>query len=91
LPFDKIKIDRSFIRDLDDDESARNIVRTLLDLCGHMRLDCVAEGVETAAHAAILRELGCPVLQGYHFSRPLGAEQARALANAESSPVAQAG
>jgi predicted signal transduction protein with EAL and GGDEF domain len=56
-----------------------------------MRLDCVAEGVETAAHADILRELGCPVLQGYHFARPLGAEQARALANAENPPVAQAG
>jgi diguanylate cyclase (GGDEF)-like protein len=70
LPLDKIKIDRSFLTRIDHDAAARDIVRSIVDLSRTLRLVCVAEGVETASQVEILRELGCTVMQGYHFGMP---------------------
>lgn len=70
LPLDKVKIDRSFVREIDFDESAQDIVRSIVGLCRSLRLTCVVEGVETEAQATVLRELGCNVMQGYLFGRP---------------------
>ena len=71
LPLDKIKIDRSFIIDIETRGSSRDILRTVLDLCRNLNISCVVEGMETAQQAEILRELGCRSMQGYYFARPM--------------------
>jgi diguanylate cyclase (GGDEF)-like protein len=71
LPLDKIKIDRSFVAEIETDKACLNIVKTVIDLCRNLDLDCVVEGVETAAQLRILRDLGCRAMQGYFFSPPM--------------------
>lgn len=71
LPFDTIKIDRSFILSMSQDEDGREIVRTILDLARNLRMDVVAEGTETCADVDSLREMGCGYAQGYYFSRSI--------------------
>jgi diguanylate cyclase (GGDEF)-like protein len=78
LPNDELKIDRSFIRAMATDADAVTVVRAVVDLARSLRLDVVAEGVETDADAAVLRGMGCAVAQGYLFSRPLPADGADA-------------
>jgi diguanylate cyclase (GGDEF)-like protein len=68
---DKIKIDRSFVADIHASGMARDIVRTVVDLCNTLRLDCVVEGVETEAQMRVLASLGCRMMQGYLFGRPM--------------------
>ena len=68
---DKIKIDRSFIIDIETSASSRGIVRTIADMCRNLGLECVAEGVETEAQLRILEALGCHLIQGYLFGRPM--------------------
>lgn len=74
LPLDKVKIDRSFVHDLQDNYS-NSIAKAVVGLCGGLGLRCIAEGVETEGQARILRDLGCDLLQGYLFSRPISAAQ----------------
>lgn len=71
LPFDRIKIDRSFVQEIDTHHAARDIVRTVVTLCRNLDLQCVTEGVETSAQANALKELGCTTMQGYFFARPM--------------------
>ena len=71
LPLDKIKIDRGFIAELEARDTSRAILRTMLDLCRNLKLECVVEGAETAGQVAILTQLGCRFLQGYFISRPM--------------------
>jgi EAL domain-containing protein (putative c-di-GMP-specific phosphodiesterase class I) len=71
LPLDKLKVDRSFVNEIDNSSRGRDIVKSISDLCGNLGLECVVEGVETAAQVDILRELGCTLMQGYFFSRPV--------------------
>ena len=79
LPLDVMKIDRSFVADLDHDSSAMAIARTIVALAGALGLRVVAEGVETEAQAGRLRDLGCHELQGYLFARPLPAPELAAF------------
>jgi diguanylate cyclase (GGDEF)-like protein len=79
LPLDKVKIDRSFIWSISDNEKARSIIKTIITMSRDLSIDCVAEGVETAEQAAFLAESGCQLVQGYLFSRPLEIETATAL------------
>ncbi len=74
LPLDKIKIDRRFVTNLESDQKARNIIKTIVGLTQDLKLACVAEGVETEAQAGYLQEIGCHLMQGYLFSRPGKAE-----------------
>lgn len=69
FPLDRIKIDRSFVRDLINDSSTAAIVNSILDLARQLNLDCVAEGVETAAQLEHLRLNRCPSIQGFFFSQ----------------------
>jgi diguanylate cyclase (GGDEF)-like protein/PAS domain S-box-containing protein len=75
FPFDKIKIDRSFISDLEDDTEAETIVQAIIAMSRSLRLDVTAEGVETKEQLAMLRALGCNFVQGYLLGRPRSAAQ----------------
>ena len=75
MPIEAIKIDRSFVSDLPDDEDDAAIVQTILTMARNMELRVVAEGVETSQQLWFLTNLGCREFQGYYFSRPLPAEQ----------------
>ena len=70
FPFDKIKIDRSFISDLEHNAQAATIVRAVIALGGGLNLPVVAEGVETRAQLEFLSKEGCAEVQGYLFGRP---------------------
>jgi diguanylate cyclase (GGDEF)-like protein len=86
FPLDSLKIDRSFVaRVLEDDE----IVRTIIILGKNLGLKVVAEGVETAGQAAKLRELGCDLAQGYYFFPPLSARETTDLLAAQHNRAAQ--
>ena len=75
LPLDEVKIDRSFVAGMTEDENDAVIVRSTIDLARNLGLDVVAEGVEDAATLHGLGELRCDVAQGFHLSRPLPAEE----------------
>jgi len=75
FPFDKIKIDRSFVSDLEDNGEAQIIVQAVIAMSRSLRLDVTAEGVETEQQLAMLRALGCTFVQGYLLGRPCSADQ----------------
>jgi EAL domain-containing protein (putative c-di-GMP-specific phosphodiesterase class I) len=77
LPLDQLKIDRSFVNDLDTGEPAGAIVRAILALGTTLDLDVVAEGIETETQAKLLRGFGCRYGQGFLYARPMGREQWR--------------
>lgn len=79
LPIDTLKIDRSFINHVDENPADQAIVSAILAMARSLGLRVVAEGVETAAQLAMLNRHGCEVAQGFFFSRPLPADQCRAL------------
>jgi len=75
LPLDKLKIDRSFVSDIETDQASRDIVKAVLDLCRNLRFECVVEGVETEAQVEMVRDLGGHVMQGYLFAKPMRPEE----------------
>src|SRR5256885_1293361 len=79
FPLDTLKIDRSFISGMGDDGEGMEIARTILPMANNLRLDVVAEGVETVQQVAMLKKLQCKYGQGYYFSKPLSAEGTAAL------------
>jgi diguanylate cyclase (GGDEF)-like protein/PAS domain S-box-containing protein len=74
FPLDTLKIDRSFISSMDDDGDGMEIARTILPMAKNLRLDVVAEGVETSEQFELLKKYNCAFGQGYYFSRPLAAD-----------------
>ncbi|MDP8986062.1 MAG: EAL domain-containing protein [Pseudomonadota bacterium] len=74
LPASQLKIDRSFVNDLDSCPDARAVVDAVIRLAHALGLKVVAEGVETAAQRDILRKLGCDELQGFLFAKPMPAD-----------------
>ena len=75
LPVQTIKIDRSFVLDMLENDSDATIVRSTIDLARNLGLRIVAEGVETQAAWDVLREQGCTLAQGYLISKPVPAEE----------------
>jgi predicted signal transduction protein with EAL and GGDEF domain len=71
LPLDKIKIDRSFIADVDIHKTSANIVKSIIDLCRNLDIVCVVEGVETESQLRAITALGCNFIQGYLLSQPV--------------------
>ena len=81
FPFDKIKIDRSFINGLPEREDSTAIVRAVAGLARSLKMTTTAEGVETSAQMEQVRLLGCTEMQGYYFSRPRPVEHINRLLN----------
>ena len=75
LPINRLKIDRSFIEFIPDDEEDIAIVKAIIALAKSLKLDIIAEGVETDAQKDFLIKNGCTKLQGFYYSRPIAAEQ----------------
>jgi len=75
LPLDKIKIDKSFVQDLIDDDDDATIVRAIIQLGKSLGMQVIAEGVETAEQEAYIISEGCHEGQGYHYSKPLPARE----------------
>jgi len=80
MPVDVLKIDRSFVRDLDSDPQAASIVSAFLELANGLEMETLAEGIETEAELAFLRERGCRLGQGFLFARPVPPEEIIAYA-----------
>jgi EAL domain-containing protein (putative c-di-GMP-specific phosphodiesterase class I)/GGDEF domain-containing protein len=80
LPFDKLKIDREFVTDIQNRGDNRAICRALIELGRGLGLLVLAEGAETAAEVEALCALGCSLFQGFHFSRPISSEAFLSLA-----------
>ena len=81
VPFDKIKIDRSFVTGASDPEG-RNaaLIRAMVGLAADLKMQTTAEGVETPEELQLVRDLGCSLVQGYIFGKPMPAEEALELA-----------
>jgi diguanylate cyclase (GGDEF)-like protein len=75
LPLDMLKLDRSFVIPLGADRQEWNLVASVIDMAAALELTMVAEGVETAAQQAMLSTLSCPYAQGYHFAKPMPADE----------------
>ena len=83
FPIDTLKIDRSFVRDIDTDPADAAIAATVLAIARTLRLRVVAEGVERKEQYQVLRDLACDRVQGYLFGRPMAADDFTALLSAE--------
>lgn len=76
FPLDVLKVDRSFVSRMGDNDTNSEIVRTIISLAHNLGLKVVAEGAETTEDVARLRALGCEYVQGYYYAQPLSAEAA---------------
>jgi diguanylate cyclase (GGDEF)-like protein/PAS domain S-box-containing protein len=83
-----IKIDRSFVKDLPGDRDAGVLVETMITMASKLGIQCLAEGIETEAQLKLLQELGCPLGQGYLYSRPLPTARFNALITGEERRAA---
>jgi diguanylate cyclase (GGDEF)-like protein len=75
LPLDKLKIDQSFVRNIGVKDSDAVIVQTIIGMANNLRMEVIAEGVETEAQRIFLEKNGCPVCQGYLFGKPVPYEE----------------
>jgi EAL domain-containing protein (putative c-di-GMP-specific phosphodiesterase class I) len=80
LPVDALKIDKSFVSDMETNAKARELVRTIVVMGHNLGMDVIAEGIETDSQHRQLRELGCELGQGHLFSESVPASQVPALA-----------
>ena len=87
LPFDSLKIDRSFVMGMDQQAQNIEIVRAVVNLGRSLGKQIIAEGIETAEQLATLKELGVDIGQGYLLSRPLHRDKVQALLATEAAPV----
>ena len=86
MPLSKLKIDQSFVAGLPEDRENLAIVRAILAMASNLNLSITAEGVETLAQAELLSNLGCDLLQGYYFSKPVPASALPALVTQDWMP-----
>ena len=75
MPIDVLKMDRAFIRNIEFDTKDVQLVELILGIAKKLHIPVVAEGVETARQLELLKKLGCDLVQGYYFSRPLPANE----------------
>jgi len=79
FPLDTLKIDRSFISGVGHAGEGMEIAQTIMPMAKNLRLDVIAEGVETIEQVALLKKLNCKYAQGYYFSKPLAAAEVAEL------------
>ncbi|WP_289078712.1 EAL domain-containing protein [uncultured Thalassospira sp.] len=82
LPFDQIKLDRSFVTDIDRGEEGRTLAITIINMARNLGKTCIAEGVENDRQLEVLRDAGCDLVQGYLLGRPMSAQDISRLATA---------
>jgi EAL domain-containing protein (putative c-di-GMP-specific phosphodiesterase class I) len=87
FPFDKIKIDRSFVRDLASNPDSQAIIRAVTGLGNSLGMTTTGEGVETREELDYLRRQGCTEAQGYFFSRPKPARDVLELLSKQGQPA----
>ena len=75
FPVDGVKLDKSFVEGLGDDATDEALVRKIIEMCHTLGLEVLAEGIETPEQAALLKEMGCDLGQGYYFGRPLPSDE----------------
>ena len=74
LPLDRLKLDRSFVKDIENDPNDAAISAATISMSHELGLTVVAEGVENEAQLVLLSSMGCDLVQGYYFSKPLSAD-----------------
>ncbi len=84
LPIDTLKIDRSFVSELESDVSDREIVQTIMNIARSLKISVVAEGVETDLQAMLLKQFGCQAFQGFLFGKPMPEDKFREYLQAAS-------
>ena len=85
FPFDKLKIDKSFVMPALSGHAARDMLETIHNLAQALKINITAEGVENEGQAGLLEGMGCHFLQGYHFSRPITSDRIAAYLLREES------
>ena len=75
LPIDALKLDMQFVRTAFKDRKDTRMLEVIIDIADHLEVPVIAEGVETEEQMVALKDLGCDIVQGYYFSRPVAAEQ----------------
>ena len=75
FPVDVLKVDKSFVRDMSEDNNDRALVKAIVNMASSLGLAVVAEGVETLSQISLLENEGCRYVQGYYFSKPVPAEE----------------
>lgn len=75
LPIDQLKIDKSFIQNINRNRSDEVIIEAIIDMANSLNLDVVAEGIETANQLEFLESRDCHKIQGFYFNNPMSAEQ----------------
>ncbi|RXK00221.1 GGDEF-domain containing protein [Arcobacter sp. CECT 8986] len=75
LPIDELKIDKSFVDDILDDEASKNMVQSIISIGKNFDMEILAEGIETIEQKQMLNSFGCDLFQGYYFSKPIKKEQ----------------
>lgn len=81
FPFDKVKIDRSFVSDIDINPQSAAVVQCVVNLATSLGMDVTAEGIETKSHEMLLKFIGCNTLQGFRYGKPMPAAEFEALRN----------
>lgn len=82
LPIDALKLDMVFIRKLGEDDKGLKMVQLMIDIAKFLRIPVIAEGVETKEQYELLKKVGCDVIQGFYFSKPIPAEEFEKLIEA---------
>ncbi len=91
LPLNKLKLDRSFVGDLEKNEEAGSIVDMMIEMCRSLKIECIVEGVETLGQLSILESMGCENIQGFYYSKPISGLDALRFINSGLKSKDQAG
>ena len=75
LPLDALKIDMIFIRNAFSSGSDNKMIKIIIDIASYLKVPTIAEGVESKEQVVVLKELGCEIIQGYYFSKPVPNEE----------------
>ncbi|WP_306260329.1 EAL domain-containing protein [Pararhizobium sp. IMCC21322] len=88
FPFDKVKIDRSFVSDIDINPQSAAVVQCVVNLAASIGMEVTAEGIETKSHEMLLKFIGCNTLQGFRYGKPMPAAEFEAFSNQKKKKLA---